>query len=72
MESPETEPFVVKLERGLNMNSDLLLRPIVNLDPVLGNRFQSGCSYWKWCSQKYRWNAPRKNGSCCLWAWACV
>lgn len=35
MEGPDTVPFVVKLRRGLNLNSDLLLKPIINLDPVL-------------------------------------
>lgn len=35
MEGPDTVPFVVKLRRGLNLNSDLLLKPIFNLDPVL-------------------------------------
>lgn len=35
-----TVPFVVKLGRGLNLNSDFLLRPIINLDQILENQLK--------------------------------
>lgn len=67
MENLGTVSFVAKLRRDLNLNSDLLLRLIINLDPVLEKLFKMDVLTEKRCSQKHRQNSPRKSGSHCLW-----